>query len=245
MKWKEFQEPPLRQTWDDYPSTWSVEKVKEHERKYRDEIPAERAQYSHRGGQEFVYTNMGFVFVRNNQRTKSFYKELHNRMTLAVENGTFVEEQHILRELLKSDDAPNHRFLHVLDSNTAASLPEDTLRMCLLPPELAPNGFLLFRVPWNLDYYYAFSNSDNETQDVEIGWPCARHSVAKRAVAFFNNNASVVHYNGLIPKQKYTAVDRQELWFLKLPKNIGATTLLDATCSASHVSPYRVKYLSR
>ena len=54
------------------------------------------------GGQEFVYTNMGFVFVRNNQRTKSFYKELHNRMTLAVENGTFVEEQHILRELLKS-----------------------------------------------------------------------------------------------------------------------------------------------
>ena len=143
------------------------------------------------------------------------------------------------------DDAPNHRFLHVLDSNTAASLPEDTLRMCLLPPELAPNGFLLFRVPWNLDYYYAFSNSDNETQDVEIGWPCARHSVAKRAVAFFNNNASVVHYNGLIPKQKYTAVDRQELWFLKLPKNIGATTLLDATCSASHVSPYRVKYLSR
>ena len=49
VKWKEFQEPPLRQTWDDYPSTWSVEKVKEHERKYRDEIPAERAQYSHRG----------------------------------------------------------------------------------------------------------------------------------------------------------------------------------------------------
>ena len=38
-----------RPSWKDYPSHWSKEKVKEHDLKHRDDIPAERAQYIHRG----------------------------------------------------------------------------------------------------------------------------------------------------------------------------------------------------
>lgn len=232
-----------RPSWKDYPSHWSKEKVKEHDLKHRDDIPAERAQYIHRDGQQFVYTNMGFVHIRNNQRTRSFYQQLLARMTTAVNQGTFIEEQHILRELLKSENAPDHRFLHVLDSETAESLPDDTLKICLLPPELAPNGFLLFRLPWNLDYYYAFSDSDDEIEDIEIGCPCTQHGFAKMTFGHFGNNASVVHYNGLIPKQKFAAVDGQKLWYLQVQDSTTASSLLDTTCSASPVAPSGIKTL--
>ena len=46
---------------------------------------------------------MGFVFVRNNNRSLAFFREVNRRISVAVQHGNFSEEQHILREYLKGN----------------------------------------------------------------------------------------------------------------------------------------------
>ena len=79
-----------------------------------------------------------------------------------------------------------------------------------------------------------------------VSCPCSYVGHTQRKIAWFGNNASVVHYNGLKPQQKYIAAERQELWFLQNSYNpVQRSSEALATCSAHAVASSYYGTLSR
>lgn len=211
-----------KSAWKSYPSGKVYQATKQHDKTHP---TAEDVAQSRRGGtQGYAKLNMGFVVARSTERTKS----LLDQFIAADRKYDFREEQDAVYQVLAGDvDAPEHRFLDPLD-DTAADLEDHVMRLCILPPEQYPNGFLATRHPWSLDYATAFGRDFGEGIPMNATCPC---SLTTQYTAIFamepkHHTNALIHFNGLMPKQKIAATMSTGLWFLHE----------DNVCSASPVT---------